>query len=79
MLRMMFGPVVEQGIWRIRNNQEWGECSEDVDIEWGECSEDVDIEWGECSEDVDIEADIKNKGLEWIGHVVRMGQGRTVK
>ena len=68
MLRMMFGPVVEQGIWRIRNNQEWGECSEDVDIEWGE-----------CSEDVDIEADIKNKGLEWIGHVVRMGQGRTVK
>jgi hypothetical protein len=48
MLRMMFGPVVEQGIWRIRNNQEWGELSEDLDVETG----------------------IKNKGLEWIGHVV---------
>ena len=25
---------------------------------------------GELSEDLDIEAAIKNKGLEWIGHVV---------
>jgi hypothetical protein len=24
-------------------------------------------------------SDIKNKRLEWIGHVVRMDQGRTVK
>jgi hypothetical protein len=56
-LRTMFGPVVEQGIWRIRNNQDWGELSEHLNIE----------------------AYIKNKRLEWIGHEVRMGQGRTVK
>ena len=24
-------------------------------------------------------ADIKEKRLEWIGHVLRMGQGRTVE
>jgi hypothetical protein len=29
--------------------------------------------------DLDIVADIKKKRLEWIGHVVRMYQGRTVK
>jgi len=28
---------------------------------------------------LDIAADIKEKRLEWIGHVVRMDQGRTVK
>jgi hypothetical protein len=28
---------------------------------------------------LDIVADIKNKRLKWIGHVVRMDQGRTVK
>jgi hypothetical protein len=27
----------------------------------------------------DIVTDIKNKRLEWIGHVARMEQGRTVK
>jgi hypothetical protein len=32
----------------------------------------------ELSEDVDI-ADIKEKTLEWIGHLVRVDQGRTVK
>jgi hypothetical protein len=31
--RMMFGPVVEQGIWRIRNNKLWGELYKDLDIE----------------------------------------------
>jgi len=26
-LRMVYGPVVEQGMWRIRTNQElWGRC-----------------------------------------------------
>jgi len=35
--------------------------------------------WGELCKDLDIEADIKEKRLEWIGHVVRRGQGRTVK
>jgi hypothetical protein len=25
MLRRIYGPVVEQGIWRIRTNQEWRE------------------------------------------------------
>jgi len=33
----------------------------------------------ELYEDLDIAADIKKKRLEWTGHVVRMGQGRTVK
>jgi hypothetical protein len=33
----------------------------------------------EQCKDLDIEADIKNKRLEWIGCVVRMDQGRTVK
>ena len=31
MLRMMFGPMVEQGIWR-RIDQEWGELIRDLDI-----------------------------------------------
>ena len=29
--------------------------------------------------ELDIVADIKKKTLEWIGHVVRMDQGRAVK
>jgi hypothetical protein len=29
--------------------------------------------------DLDIVADIKQKRLEWFGHVVRKDQGRTVK
>jgi hypothetical protein len=29
--------------------------------------------------ELDIVADIKKKRLEWIGHMVRMDQGRTVK
>ena len=33
----------------------------------------------EVYKDPDIVADIKRKRLEWIGHVVRMDQGRTVK
>ena len=49
--------MVEQGIWRIRTNQELRELYKDLDIV----------------------ADIKKKRLEWIGHVVRMDQGRTVK
>jgi len=35
--------------------------------------------WGEFYKDLDLEADIKEKRLEWIGHVVRMGHRRTVK
>jgi len=27
----------------------------------------------------DVEADVKKKRLEWIGHVVRMDQGRILK
>ena len=49
--------MVEQGIWRIRTNQQLRELYEDVDIV----------------------ADIKKKRWEWIGHVVRMDKGRTVK
>jgi hypothetical protein len=30
---MVFGPVVEQGIRRIRSDQEWGEHYKDLDIE----------------------------------------------
>jgi len=56
-LRRMYGPVVEQGICRIRTNEELRALYKDLDIA----------------------ADIKKKILEWIGHVVRMDQGRTVK
>ena len=56
-LRITFGPMVEQEMWRRR----------------------IDQEWGELFKHLDVAADIKKKSLEWIGHVVRMGQGRTVK
>ena len=56
-LRRIYGKVVEQGTWRIGNNQELRELYKDLDIV----------------------ADIKKKIMEWIGHVVRMDQGRTVK
>jgi hypothetical protein len=56
-LRRTHGPVVEQGIWRVRNDQKMRKLYKDVDIV----------------------ADIKNKSLEWVGHVARMDQGRTVK
>jgi len=54
---MIHGPVVEQGMWRIRSNQEMRELYKDLHIV----------------------AEIKEKRLEWIGHVVRMDQGRAVK
>jgi len=54
---MAHRPVVEQGIWRIRTNQELRELHEDVDRV----------------------ADIRGKTLEWIGHLVRVDWGRTVK
>jgi len=50
------GPAVEQGIWRIS-----------------------DQELREPHKDLDIVAHSKKKRLEWIGHVVGMDQGRTVK
>jgi len=56
-LRRIYGPVVEQGVWRIGTNQELRELRKDLEIL----------------------VDIKKKRLEWIGHVVRMDQGRTVK
>jgi hypothetical protein len=34
---------------------------------------------GEPYKELDILAAIKKKRLEWVGHVVRMDQGRTVK
>ena len=49
--------MAEQGIWRIRTNQELRELYKDIDIVAG----------------------IKKKKLEWIGHAVRIDQGRTVK
>jgi hypothetical protein len=33
----------------------------------------------ELYKDLDIVADIKKKRLKWIGHLVRMDQGRTVQ
>jgi hypothetical protein len=33
----------------------------------------------ELYKDLDIVADSKKKRLEWIGHVIRMDQGRIVK
>ena len=56
-LRRIYGPLVEHGIWRVRNNQEIRELQKDPDIV----------------------GDIVKKKLEWIGHVVRMDQGRKVK
>jgi len=38
----------------------------------------TDQELREIYKDLDI-ADIKKKSLEWVGHVARMDQGRTVK
>jgi hypothetical protein len=57
LLRWIYGPMVKQGIWRIRTNEEMRELYKDLDIV----------------------ADIKKKRLEWIGHVVRLVQGKTVK
>ena len=34
---------------------------------------------GELYENLDMVADIKKKRFEWMGHVARMDQGRTVK
>jgi len=31
-LRRIYGPVTEQGMWRIRNNQELSELYNDLDI-----------------------------------------------
>ena len=39
----------------------------------------TDQELRELYKDLDILTGIKKKSLEWIGHVVRMVQGRTVK
>jgi hypothetical protein len=61
----MFGPVVKQGIWRTRNDQDWGQL--------------YNQDWGQLYTDLDKEADIKKNRLEWIGHVERMGQGRAAK
>ena len=36
-------------------------------------------ELGEPYKELGIVADIKKKILEWVGHVVRMDQGRAVK
>jgi len=52
-----YGPVVEQGMWRKRTNEELRELYKYLDIV----------------------ADNKKETLEWIGHVVRINQGRTVK
>jgi hypothetical protein len=39
----------------------------------------TDQELRELCKDLDIVAGIKKKNLEWIGRVIRMVQGRTVK
>jgi hypothetical protein len=56
-LRWIHGPVAEQGIRRVRTDQELRELHNDLDIV----------------------ADTKKKSLEWVGHVARIDQGRTVK
>jgi len=56
MLGRIYEPVVVQGSWRMRTNQEL--C--------------------ELYKDLYIVMDIKNKRLKWVGHVVRMDQGRVV-
>jgi hypothetical protein len=57
MLRRVHGTVGEQGMWRIRTDQELGELYKELEIA----------------------AYVKKKRLEWIGHVVRMDQGRVNK
>ena len=39
----------------------------------------IDQELRKIYKDLGTEVDIKKKRLEWIGHVARMDQGRTVK
>jgi len=56
-LRSIYGPVAEQGIWKTRTNQELRELYKDLDTV----------------------VHIKKNRLQWIGHVARMDQGRTVK
>jgi hypothetical protein len=51
----IYGPMVEQGMWRITNQ-----------------------EVRELCKYLNVVTDIKKKKLEWIEHVVRMDQGRTV-
>jgi len=51
------GLVLQQGLWRLRTNQELREL---------------------CKQ-LDIVADVKKKRWEWVGHVARMDQGRTVE
>jgi hypothetical protein len=57
-LRIIYGPVAEQEIWKIRTNQELRELYKDLDK---------------------VVVDIKKERLEWIGHVARKNQERTVK
>jgi len=56
-IRRIYRPVVEHGMWRVRTDQELGELCKDLDIV----------------------ADINRKRFEWMGHVARTDQGRTVK
>ena len=53
----LYGPVVEQRLWRIRTYKELKELYNDLDII----------------------ADIKEEILKWIGDVVRMDHGKTIK
>jgi hypothetical protein len=53
--KRIHGPVVEEGIRRIRTNQELRQLYKYLHIV----------------------ADIKNKRLEWMEHVVRMDQGKS--
>jgi hypothetical protein len=56
-IRKIHGPVVQQGVLRIRTDHALRGLFK-------------------C---LDIVACIKNKGFEWIGHIVRIDQNRTVK
>ena len=49
------------------------------EVKQGICRTRINQELRELHKDVDIVAGIRKKRLEWIGHVVRMNQGRTVK
>jgi hypothetical protein len=42
-LSMIYGPVVEKGMWR-RNDQEWRELCKDLDIEAG-IEREIGMDW----------------------------------
>jgi hypothetical protein len=56
-LRKIYGPKCEQGVWRIRTN----------------------LELQNVYRSPDIVTEIKVRGSEWLGHIIRMDGARMAK